>query len=75
MENDTTKQPAPGQPERPEWMDETPPETAYALVMEVEADAIEDVQRIEMTREEFIALKQHLAKMRGLCYPAPAPRD
>ncbi len=51
----------PGEP--PEWATETPDEVEYRLDMFYQG---EDLQSVELTREEFIALKLHLAKMRSL---------
>ncbi len=59
--------PAPGTPERPDWVDETPDECDYRLLMYDSGGGA--VQEIVVTRAEYLALKQHLAEMRGL---APA---
>jgi hypothetical protein len=51
------------QAERPEWIDETPDQNEeYTLSM---WDNSEELQRIDLTREEFIALKAVLAVRRG----------
>ncbi|MCC6586235.1 MAG: hypothetical protein IT168_05905 [Bryobacterales bacterium] len=52
----------------PEWVNETPDETTYDLVMFDEGGG--PAQRIELTRDEFVGLKEHLASMRGLVPPA-----
>jgi hypothetical protein len=44
----------------PEWL-ETPGEYEYTLLM---ADAFDTRQQIDLTREEYIALKRHLAEFR-----------
>lgn len=52
----------------PDWIDETPEElpTKYEIVMWVGEG---DEQNIGITRAEYIALKQHLAKLRGYDVP------
>jgi hypothetical protein len=60
----------------PDWLDETPgppePEECWPpYVLMVQEHEGEHLQTIEMTRAEFIALKKHLAVMRGL----PVPED
>jgi hypothetical protein len=50
------------------WVNETPPDHCYSLDMYENSD--HSIDSVEMTRAEYIALKQHLATMRGL-YPAP----
>jgi hypothetical protein len=52
--------------EVPEWINETPDAPTYRLVMTDWASPMnDDVQEIELTRAEFIALKERLAKLRG----------
>ena len=58
--------------ERPEWVDHTPGERA-SLSLEDE-NLITPVQYIELTRGEFIELKDHLASTRGY-YEQPAAQD
>jgi hypothetical protein len=48
--------------EIPGWVENTPQEQAYELSM---FDSDDNAQQIEMSREEFIALKAHLAALRG----------
>ena len=48
--------------ETPEWVAETP-EISYNLVMLATHDGA--AQEILLTRDEFIELKRHLAKVRG----------
>jgi hypothetical protein len=48
----------------PDWLTDTPP-VDYSLEMYVG----ESQQTISLTREEFIALKLHLAAMRGYAIP------
>jgi hypothetical protein len=54
----------------PNWVTETPEYTKYALVMDNFGTGERD-QDIELSRAEFIALKQHLAQIRG-CLSARA---
>jgi len=49
--------------EIPEWVDKTPDPPEYDLVMWDAGGSSEE--NIEVTREEYIALKAHLAGMRG----------
>jgi len=49
--------------QRPEWLD-TPDETEYDLVMSGEAGS--SVQMVNLSRDEYIALKAHLCELRGL---------
>ena len=47
---------------KPDWL-ETPDEAAYAMgMLDHEGGTVQDV---EMSRDEYIALKEHLAKLRG----------
>ena len=55
-------------PELPEWLEETP---EYTYQMDA-WNSNTTVQEIELTRDEYIALKQHLAKMRGISVPEEA---
>lgn len=48
----------------PFWVDSTTPEHAYRLVLLESADAAHD-EDIDLTRDEYIALKKQLAGMRG----------
>lgn len=51
----------------PEWALKTFPENSYDLTMfDAGGDSIEEV---ELTRAEYIALKRHLAAMRGYELP------
>lgn len=51
----------------PEWALQTPPENSYDLTMfDSGGDSIEEV---ELSRAEYIALKRHLAVMRGYEMP------
>jgi len=57
-------------PERPKWIDQTPDETSYVLTMySNEGDA---AQEVDITRDEYIELKAHLARIRGISVPAAA---
>ena len=52
----------------PDWVTETPAEAVYSLEMwDSDSTAVEDIY---LTRAEYIALKQHLATMRGIT-PTP----
>ncbi len=55
--------PLPAPPEIPDWVTATPDETEYQLGVR-QPDA-EMEQLITVTRDEYLALKAHLAKMRG----------
>jgi hypothetical protein len=50
----------------PTWASHTPSDTEYRLIAFVDCSGEQD---IDMSREEFITLKAHLAAMRG--YSAP----
>jgi large subunit ribosomal protein L7/L12 len=52
-------------PYRPDWIDNTPLELEYTLLMEQGDGDCERLQQIVLSREEFISLKQHLARVRG----------
>jgi hypothetical protein len=47
----------------PDWVTETPDETTYSISMFDDGGV--SVQNIEITREEYCALKAHLAALRG----------
>jgi len=49
--------------EIPAWVTQTHPEHTYHLAMFQSND--DNVESIDMTRDEYIALKAHLAAMRG----------
>jgi hypothetical protein len=59
--------------ERPEWLD-TPSDYLYILMMS-DGDAQTPQEINDITREEFIALKVHLAKMRGYDVPETQERN
>lgn len=64
----TAKEAAPPPPnevdiEREDWIQETPRECEYNLIMFSQDGA--GIQEIYMTRDEFIALKARLAELRG----------
>lgn len=47
----------------PDWLTHTPDETIYSLTMfDGGGTAVQD---IEITRDEYLALKAHLANLRG----------
>jgi hypothetical protein len=56
-----------------EWLVSTPVENTYEL--EMFGDDGQSVQTISMTRDEYISLKLHLAKLRGLTIPESRPKD
>ena len=59
----STQAQTPAIPPEEDWVSETPDQCfGYWLVMEDNSDWIQD---IELTRAEFIALKQRLAELRG----------
>jgi hypothetical protein len=47
----------------PEWVNDTPPDHEYDLMM-FEGNDIE-AQKVKLTREEYVTLKRFLAQMRG----------
>lgn len=53
----------PNENETPDWVSKMPNETKYWLTMDHGEG--ENVQEVELSRAEFIALKAHLAKLRG----------
>ena len=56
--------PQPQLPDFPEWVSSTPGDHTYELNMfDISGESL---QYIEVTREEFIALKERLAVIRGL---------
>lgn len=48
----------------PAWVFETPAEHAYTLDM---SNTYQSEENIELSRDEYIALKSKLAEMRGYC--------
>lgn len=62
--------PVPAAPEKPDWVNETPDETTYDLTMY--GDHGGSIQEIDLARAEYIALKAHLAKLRGYTVPEDA---
>jgi hypothetical protein len=50
--------------EVPEWLTETPRDHGYQLVMFENDES--SIQTVDMDREEYIAMKEHLAAMRGI---------
>ena len=58
----TAAAPATPAPEVPDWVNDTPHQETYELEMYQEGGTVES---IEMTRDEYISLKQNLARMRG----------
>ena len=63
-QNETTPAAAPG------WVNKTPPDHCYSLDMYENSD--HSIDSVEMTRAEYIALKQHLAGLRGIIIPTAA---
>jgi hypothetical protein len=59
--------PAPAIDEQTDWIDYTPEAPTYVLDMWEAGDGL---QSVDLTRDEFVALKRHLAEMRGI-----APRS
>lgn len=47
----------------PEWATTTPPDHQYLLEMFESSD--QSVEEVDLTRDEYIALKAHLAALRG----------
>ena len=58
----------------PCWVTETREELSYVLLLTDERhDRIDDsLENIDLTREEYISLKIHLAKLRGYVVPEVA---
>jgi len=56
----------------PDWATTTPCEQEYELSM---WDSDEAVQNIHMSRDEYLALKAHLANLRGYEVPAKIEAD
>ena len=57
----------------PDWVNETPAEAVYSLEMwDSDSTAVEDIY---LTRAEYVALKQHLAAMRGIAPAGPGAPD
>ena len=57
---------SPCEKEAPEWLNETPEEIEYSLeVTDFDAAHDQQLQKVLVTRVEYIALKTQLAKMRG----------
>ncbi len=54
----------------PDWAIKTPEEISYDL--EMYDPWTGTVDGVTLTRDEYIALKQHLAKMRGIVIPKAA---
>ena len=48
----------------PEWVTDTPDERSYKVVMFDESGG--EIQGVWLTRDEYIGLKEHLARTRGL---------
>ena len=60
----------PPAPDVEDWVNDTPDETLYQLEMWQQ----ETIESIDMTRREYVALKQHLAGLRGLIPAVPQPK-
>jgi hypothetical protein len=52
--------------EEANWLEYTPEECEYTLLMEDADQQGQHLQEVNLTRAEFIALKAHLAELRGL---------
>ena len=62
-------EPAPEvEPEVPDWVNETPPEFDYDLMVYDQHEG--ELQHIALTRDEYIELKHFLAGLRGIIVPA-----
>lgn len=48
-----------------DWVNDTPPDNEYCLMITSESTALTP-QSVDLTRNEYIALKRHLAALRGL---------
>lgn len=65
----------PAQP-LPYWVTQTRDELSYVLLItDYRGDGVDDsLERIDLSRDEYIALKRHLAEMRGYVVPTEAAR-
>ena len=62
---------APAAAEVPEWVTKTMGEMTYGLEIMCGCGDC-NTEAVDLTREEYIALKLHLAKMRGIAIPEEA---
>ena len=69
MKKDTKRSAKPATEPEPDWL-ETPDDMHY--IMSMDANVGEYLQEVDLTREEYIALKAHLAKLRGCAAPKAA---
>jgi hypothetical protein len=56
----------------PEWVNDTPADHGYNLTMFEDNDI--GVEEIDLTRDEYLELKRHLAVMRGYIAPQFDPK-
>lgn len=58
----------------PDWVTETRDELSYVLLITHDrSDGVDgSMEGLDLTRDEYIALKRHLAEMRGYKVPAEA---
>jgi hypothetical protein len=61
MENTTAPAKKQSLGSTPEWLTET-----LEILYTLEAFCDEELERVEVTHDEYISLKHHLAKLRGL---------
>jgi len=68
-----SKEPAPAKP-LPNWVTETRDELSYVLLItDDRRDGVDDsLECIDLARDEYIALKRHLAERRGYVIPEAA---
>jgi hypothetical protein len=52
-------------PEIPGWVTAAPPDNSYSLTMFINNDYSDDDFNFDLTRDEFVALRDHLAEIRG----------
>lgn len=52
-------------PEIPGWVTAVPPDHSYSLTMFVDNDYSDDEFNLDLTRDEFMSLRDHLAELRG----------
>ena len=57
--------------ELPEWVTKTMPEPDYVLEMACRCGDC-NTESVDLTRDEYLALKLHLAKLRGYTVPKAA---
>src|SRR5665213_834839 len=52
----------------PEWVNDTPPDNQYFMAVSSELKMV-NLETVQLSREEYISLKEHLCALRGYCAP------